>query len=88
MTTAPQLLTIPEAAATLRCSPRRVWELLAQGKLVRGPCYGRRTVVLAESVFSACEAEFHPPPKPKRHRPARRTLADAVDDVVARARAR
>jgi excisionase family DNA binding protein len=86
--TAPKLLTVDEAAETLRCSRRRVFELLASGKLARGPCYGRKTVVLAESVFAACEAEYHPAPAAPRRRPARKTFADAVDAVVARARAR
>jgi excisionase family DNA binding protein len=66
--TAPALLTVAEAAETLRCSRTRVFELLASGVLVRGRRFGRRTVILAESVFAALEQEYHPPAPPKRVR--------------------
>ncbi|MCP3137536.1 hypothetical protein [Pyxidicoccus xibeiensis] len=47
------LLDVEQAASRLRCSRRRVFELLAAGTLVRGPKYGRRTVITAESVNAA-----------------------------------
>jgi excisionase family DNA binding protein len=50
------LLDVDEAAARLRCSRRRVFELLAAGTLARGPKYGRRTVITAESVEAALVA--------------------------------
>lgn len=63
------LLTVKEAAVTLRCSPRRVFELLADGTLTRGVKFGRETVVVAESVFAALEAEYHPPAPPRVRTP-------------------
>ncbi|WP_426751574.1 hypothetical protein [Myxococcus sp. Y35] len=47
------LLDVNEAAARLRCSTRRVFELLSDGTLVRGPKFGRKTVITAESVEAA-----------------------------------
>lgn len=83
------LLTVDEAAETLRCSRSRVFELLANGTLARGARYGRRTVILAESVFAALEADYHPPappPKPRR-RVSKADFDQAVDAVVAQSRA-
>jgi excisionase family DNA binding protein len=63
----PILLTVEEAAETLKCSRSRIFELLADGTLVRGRKHGRKTVIIAESVFAACEADYHPPAsKPRR----------------------
>lgn len=81
------LLTVEEAAETLRCSRSRVFELLADGTLVRGRQFGRRTVILAESVFAALEADYHPPAK-KRRRVSTQEFNDAIDAVVDRARSR
>jgi len=70
------LLTIEEAGARLRCSRARVFQLLADGVLVRGRKYGKRTVVTAASVASALLAPEAPsdtpvvaprPPAPKSH---------------------
>jgi hypothetical protein len=47
------LPTVDETADLLRCSRRRVFELIAEGTLVRGPRYGRRTVVTLESIEAA-----------------------------------
>jgi excisionase family DNA binding protein len=75
----PALLTVAEAAETLRCSRTRVFELLASGVLVRGRRFGRRTVILAESVFQALEQEYHPP-TPKRIR-KRGTLKERLQQA-------
>lgn len=88
MRAAVALLTIDEVSQTLRCSRRRVFELLATGTLVRGPKYGRQTVVLAESVFAALEAEYHPPPptsEPRRVRSPRSFKAE-LDELAERQR--
>jgi hypothetical protein len=48
-----ELLDVEEAADWLRCSRRRVFQLIADGTLTKGPKYGRRTVVTTESVAAA-----------------------------------
>lgn len=78
----PLVLTIREAAETMKCGRTRIYELIADGTLVRGKQFGRRTVVLAESVFAALEAEYHPtvpakPPKPARERAEKKARAHA-----------
>lgn len=80
----PVLLTIDEAAAVLRCGRRKVFALLAQGVLTRGPCYGAKTVVLAESVYDACNATPMPAPeKPRRVRKSqRRATFEAEIDAL------
>jgi hypothetical protein len=77
----PALLTIAETAATLRCSRRRVFQLLSDGTLVRGKRYGRQAVILAESVYAALEATYDPPTK--RVRRARGAEKDAFDALLA-----
>ncbi len=79
------LLTIPEAAAALRCSRSRVFVLLAEGVLQRGTRYGRRAVILAESVAAALSAQPEPVPV-KRQRRVKRSTASEIDAVLARAR--
>jgi excisionase family DNA binding protein len=69
------VLTIKEVAETMKISRSRVWELIADGTLVRGKSYGRKAVVIAESVFYALEATYHPkapapPVKTPRERPS------------------
>ena len=65
------LLTVDEAAKELRCSRRRVFDLLADGTLTRGPRFGKQTVVTAESVAAALEPApalvltTPAPPKPR-----------------------
>lgn len=78
----PHLLTVAEAAATLRCSTRQVWKLIAKGVLSRGPQYGLKAVVHAESVFQALEKTYDPAPvdtfepaPKKRRRPPKGSLA-------------
>lgn len=64
------VFTVPEAAAVMKCSPRRIYELLAKGIIRRANQFGARTVVLAKSVYDALEAGTMPEePKPKRVRP-------------------
>lgn len=75
------LLDVDEAAARLHCSRRRVFQLLADGTLVRGPCYGKRTVITLESVEAALA-----PPAPATGRPAAaprapRGLSAQLDDL-------
>jgi hypothetical protein len=82
----PQLMTAAEAMATLRCGKTRLFELLADGTIQRGARYGRHLVILAESVYAACEAEYHPPEAPKRRR-GRRGAAAAADAFLAKFRA-
>jgi excisionase family DNA binding protein len=77
------LLTVDEAATRLRCSRRRVFELLADGTLQRGPKYGKQTVITAESVAAALAAppaseNPAPPAKPR----AARGLAADVDALL------
>jgi excisionase family DNA binding protein len=87
--THPTLLTVEEAAQALRCSRRRVFELLADGTLARGPKYGRQTVITAGSVEAALLAnEPAPPatePTPKRRTP--RSLAADLKELAAESRA-
>lgn len=83
------LLTVTEAAARLRCSRRKVFELIAQGILIRGARYGRSTVVTEESVEAALTAT---PAEPRVVIPKRRIRravggARSVDDWLARVRA-
>ncbi|MCY1077406.1 hypothetical protein [Archangium lansingense] len=84
------LLDVDESAARLRCSRRRVFELLADGTLTRGPKYGRRTVITAESVEAALVAsESAPCPvseaAPKRRAP--RSFKAELDELTQRQRA-
>lgn len=83
------LLDVDEAAARLRCSRRRVFELIADGTLVKGPKYGRRTVVTAASVALALEPapERVPtvPESPKARTP--RTFVAELAEVNERQRA-
>lgn len=84
----PPVLTIKEAAETMKCGRTRIYELIADGTLVRGKQFGRRTVVLAESVFAALEAEYHPaapakPPKPARERAEKKARAPVPFDLEA-----
>jgi excisionase family DNA binding protein len=84
-----QLLTVEEAAALLRCSRSRVYELLNDGTLVRGPKFGRHTVIPLSSVRAAVLIPVEPPPpaKPRRRR-SRSNFNEEIDAVIARARAR
>lgn len=50
-------LTTDETSTALKCSKRRVFELLAAGILVRGRRFGKFTVVTAESVQAALKAQ-------------------------------
>ena len=83
------LLGVDEAAARLRCSRRRVFELLSDDTLVRGPKYGRRTMVTAASVAAALEPTPTPvlnetsAPKPR----ARRSLRAELDELREQQRA-
>lgn len=87
----PPVLTVKEAAETMKCSPARIWQLIADGTLVRGKQYGRKAVVIAESVFNALEATYHPrvPAKatpPERPAAKRARPAPAFDLEAERAR--
>jgi excisionase family DNA binding protein len=72
---APILLTVDEAARTLLCSRATVYRLLASGVLVRGAGYGKRTAILAESVFAAAEKAFDPTPARAPRRRVRKGAA-------------
>ena len=87
--TGPRILTVQDAASTLLCSRRRVFELLADGTLERGPKYGKKTTVVAESVFDALEKAYDPvPEKRSRFRKPRTALSNAFDSFLTEARAR
>jgi excisionase family DNA binding protein len=84
------LLTADEAASRLRCSRRRVFELLAAGTLARGPKYGRRTVITAESVEAAlapCEPAPRPVAEATPKRRAPRSLKADLEALAAQQRA-
>jgi excisionase family DNA binding protein len=84
------LLTVDEAAAELRCKRRRVFELLADNTLVRGPKYGRQTVITAESVAAALAAECHTrqlEQKPTAKRRAPKAFKADLDALAERQRA-
>jgi hypothetical protein len=88
MTPHPPFL-VDETATMLKCSRRRVFELLADGTLIRAPKYGKATVILAESVFHALEKQYDPPaPEPKRIRAPRLALSQAVDEWFENTRGR
>lgn len=83
------LLDVDETATRLRCSRRQVFKLLTDGTLARGPKYGRRTVITAESVEAALVAsELAPCPvaeaAPKRRAP--RSLKADLDALAAKQR--
>lgn len=75
----PKLLTVPEVAAMLRCGRSKVFELLQDGTLQRGPCFGRKTVILQESVFNVMESAYDPPPPPKKRIRNKQAHEDAID---------
>lgn len=84
---APLVLPIDEVCTMLHCGRTRVFELIADGTLVRAPKFGKKTVVLAESVFAALEAEYHPaPPKPRKR--ARKGMTAEFDALLDRTRGR
>ena len=83
--TAPALLTLAEAAATLKCSRRAIYRLIAMGDLTRAPRWGKRTCVFAESVFALLDRAYDPPAvAPARKRFRRRAEFDAAIDGLLR----
>lgn len=78
------ILTIAEAAAQLRCRRTTVFKLLAEGRLIRAPRFGKQTVVTAESV---AEILALPPPQPptarRRGRPARQLQNQEIREWLA-----
>ncbi len=80
------LLAIDEAAAHLRCSRRRVFELLADGTLTRGPKYGKRTVVTAESVEAALQPTVTEPQAPQRRTRSSKSFKAELDAMLERRR--
>ncbi len=83
------LLTVDEAAAELHCKRRRVFELLADNTLVRGPKYGRKTVITAESVAAALAAECHtrqPEQRPTAKRRAPKSFKAELAELAERQR--
>lgn len=78
------LMTVAEAAQTLRCSGRQVWRLIAAGQVVLGRKHGRKAVVLAESVYAACEVEAQAAPKPRVRRKQTREEFEAEIFAVTR----
>lgn len=87
MNPAPALLDVDQVAERLRCSRRRVFELLQDGTLTRGPRFGRCTVVTLESVEAALAAPAAPTEQPAPQPRARRGLAADVDALLEKRRA-
>lgn len=80
-------VTIAEAGQILGCSERRAWDLLAEGRLVRAPAFGRKTLVTRASVDALLVQPAAPEKKhariasaPQRARPL------TWDDVAPRRR--
>lgn len=82
------LLDVDEAAARLRCSRRRVFELLADGTLARGPKYGRQTVITADSVEAALAPSEQAPAAPKRRTRPSKSFKAELDAMLERRAAR
>src|SRR3954465_711339 len=73
------VVTVSEAARALRCGRTRVFELLAEGRLVRGQKFGRETVVTIASIEALQAAQTPGAPPRRRRQPTRRgRLADAI----------
>ena len=83
----PKLLTLPEVEALLHCKRRRIFDLLKDGTLIRGPRFGRHTVIRAESVYAALEANYDPPVPAKRKQYTKTSMNEAFDAVLAATRA-
>lgn len=82
------LLTVEEVARMLFCSKRRVFELLADGTLVRAKKFGRKTVIVADSVYAALEAaQPADVPRPRRRLRGRAALALELDQALEQMRA-
>lgn len=64
-------VTVVRAAELLHCGRTRVYELLAEGRIVRAPKFGRVTVITTESVLAAAVAGVEPAPKVKPPRKSR-----------------
>lgn len=80
-------LTVPETATALRCSTRKVFQLLQAGVLTRGPQFGRETIVSRASVVAAlAAASAENAPRPRRRRP-RGDFDAEIDAWAAKARA-
>lgn len=79
----PVLLTVYEAADVLRCSPKRVRQLVADGTLVRGPKFGKKATVDAGSVYAACQLSYSPKaPRKRRARVQSRADFDAAIEAL------
>lgn len=68
------LITVERAGELLLCSRSRVFELIGEGRLARGPKFGRHTVVTLESVLALAEAA----PGPTRRAPRQRTSSSSA----------
>lgn len=89
------VITVKEAAEMLHCSRTRIFQLLADGVLIRAQKYGRSTVILRDSVIAALEMPTPTPPKKRRRTPKASFLAglaslesrmrDRRDDKVSKA---
>lgn len=56
-------LTVPETAAYLRCSERKVWQLLRTGELERRRLIGARTVIPRSSIRALENRAFASEPR-------------------------
>lgn len=78
-------ITIERACELLHCRRSRVFELLADGLLVRGPRYGRTTTIVTETVLAALEVGTGVSDRKRRRgggRPATGTSYGEVRDAV------
>lgn len=51
------VVTVDRAAELLQCSRRRVFQLLEEGTVRRAQSYGRKTLVITESIYQALEVK-------------------------------
>lgn len=79
------LVSIEIVMAALGCSRSRVYELLADGTLDRGPKFGRRTLITAASVRSAIHSGPVGPAPTKSRRRVRRARGSLSQQIHAAA---
>lgn len=72
------LVTIERACELLHCRRTRLFELIAEGRLARGPRFGKKTTLTRESVLRCIEAPIKIAPKPGRPRRNSTAAAEAA----------
>lgn len=51
------VVTVDRAAELLKCSRRRVFQLLADGTVRKAQSFGRQTLVITESIYEALQVD-------------------------------